>query len=288
MTNATRPLVLGAVAYDPKVVTIWDGFRAWFRDRGLEMNYVLYAHYEHQVEDLIAGRIDVAWNSPLAWIRADRMAKARGQTVQPIVMRDSDCDLTTAIVVRAGADIRAVSDLKGRTVGSGDIDSPQATLLPLQTLRDAGLEPGRDFTVRRYDIGVGLHGDHVGGERDAAKALIAGDVDAACMLDANHLVFTREGTLPAGSTRVLVQTPAYDHCMMTAGPSSPPELTSRLTELLLSMQYSDPIARPLLDLEGLKEWRAGRVTGYGPLDKAATAQHFYDAEGNIVAGGYRP
>ena len=24
-------VLLGAVAYDPKVVTIWDGFRAWLR-----------------------------------------------------------------------------------------------------------------------------------------------------------------------------------------------------------------------------------------------------------------
>jgi len=173
-------------------------------------------------------------------------------------------------------------------VGTGAIDSPQATLLPLDCLRQGGLQPGTDFTVRRFDVGVGLHGDHVGGERDAARALIAGEVDAACMLDANHLVFTHEGTLPAGSTRVLLQTPRYDHCMMTAGPSAPEGPTAKQTELLLSMSYSDPVARPLLDLEGLKEWRPGRVTGYGPLDRAATALHFYDEQGNIVADGYRP
>jgi len=283
-----EPLFLGAVAYDPKVVTIWDGFRRWFRDRDLDLTYVLYAHYEHQVEALMAGRIDVAWNSPLAWIRAERMAKAAGVTVHPIVMRDSDCDLSTAIVVRADSAIQAVSDLRGRTVGTGAIDSPQATLLPLDHLRRAGLTPGRDFTVRRFDIGVGLHGDHVGGERDAAKALIAEEVDAACRLDANHLVFSHEGTLPSGSTRVLVQTSQYDHCMMTAGPSAPTAATAKLTELLLSMSYSDPEARPLLDLEGLKEWRPGRVSGYGPLAEAATALHFYDERGNIVAGDYRP
>ena len=33
-------LVMGAVAYDPKVVTIWDGFRAWLRGRGLDFDYV--------------------------------------------------------------------------------------------------------------------------------------------------------------------------------------------------------------------------------------------------------
>ena len=71
-------LTIGAVAYDPKVVTIWEGFRQWFRANDFETTYILYANYERQVEDLIAGNIDVAWNSPLAWIRSRRMAEARG------------------------------------------------------------------------------------------------------------------------------------------------------------------------------------------------------------------
>ena len=44
-------VVLGAVAYDPKVVTIWDGFRTWLRGRDVDFDYVLYSHYERQVED---------------------------------------------------------------------------------------------------------------------------------------------------------------------------------------------------------------------------------------------
>jgi hypothetical protein len=60
--------------------------------------------------------------------------------------------------------------------------------------------------VRRYDIGVGPHGDHIDGEREAARALAAGQVAAACMTDANHLLFGREGTLPPGGTRILTST----------------------------------------------------------------------------------
>ena len=29
------PLLLGAVAYDPKVITIWDGFQQYFAEHGL-------------------------------------------------------------------------------------------------------------------------------------------------------------------------------------------------------------------------------------------------------------
>ena len=46
-------LLLGAVAYDPKVVTIWDGFRPLVAaTRTSPFDYVLYSHYERQVEDL--------------------------------------------------------------------------------------------------------------------------------------------------------------------------------------------------------------------------------------------
>jgi phosphonate transport system substrate-binding protein len=71
-------LLMGAVAYDPKVVTIWDGFRRWFDTRGFAFDYILYSNYERQVEELLGGRIHAAWNSPLAWVRADRLARASG------------------------------------------------------------------------------------------------------------------------------------------------------------------------------------------------------------------
>ena len=77
----SETFLLGAVAYDPKVVAIWTGFRDWFVEHGFPFDYVLYSHYERQVDELVAGRIQVAWNSPLAWVRARRVAQAGGHKV---------------------------------------------------------------------------------------------------------------------------------------------------------------------------------------------------------------
>ena len=286
--NVSETLVMGAVAYDPKVVTIWDGFRRWFAEQDFDFDYVLYSNYERQVEDLVAGRIDAAWNSPLAWVRSVRLARAAGIEAQALTMRDTDCDLTSLIVVATDSPIASVADLRGRTVAVGAVDSPQATLIPLLLAVDAGLEPGADVTVRRFDVGVGLHGDHVGGERQAARALAAGEVDAACMIDANHVVFGAEGTLPAGGTRILAQTGPYDHCNMTVTSAGPADRLARFDELLRSMQYSDPTVRPLLDLEGLHEWVAGRTFGYAQLEAAVDGAGFYDEAGRVTAPGYRP
>jgi ABC-type phosphate/phosphonate transport system substrate-binding protein len=300
MSGAAHTLLLGAVAYDPKVVTIWNGFRQWFmrdqdqnqsRNHGehpFAFDYVLYSHYERQVQDLLDGRIDVAWNSPLAWVRARRLAEARGAEVTALLMRDTDQDLTSVVVVRADSPIHVLGDLRGKNVGTGAVDSPQATLLPLAYIRTAGLEPGADFSVRRFDVGVGLHGDHVGGEREAARALVRGEVDAACMIDGNHLAFRREGTLPSGSTRVLGQTALFDHCNMTVSASAPRHLVERFKSLLLGMSYADPELRPLLDLEGLKAWREGRTSGYAPLERAVDDFAFYDGVGSVTARDYRP
>ncbi|KOX34891.1 hypothetical protein ADK67_02850 [Saccharothrix sp. NRRL B-16348] len=281
-------LLMGAVAYDPKVVTIWGGFRSWLRARGLPFDFVLYSHYERQVEDLVAGRLHAAWNSPLAWLRAERLAKAAGRGIRPLVMRDTDRDLHSVILVRGDSTFEKVSDLKDQTVGLGAVDSPQATLVPRSFLREAGLTPGENVTVKRFDVGVGLHGDHIGGERDAARALLAGEVAAAAIIDVNHLQFSREGTLPSGRTRVLAQTPAYDHCNMTVVDTAPQDLVGRFGELLLSMSYADPEVRPLLDLEGLTMWQEGRSTGYSLLDAAVDEEGFYDADGRVTTGEYRP
>ncbi|WP_433269738.1 phosphate/phosphite/phosphonate ABC transporter substrate-binding protein [Micromonospora vinacea] len=276
-------VLLGAVAYDPKVVTIWEGFRAWLRGRGLDFDFVLYSHYERQVEDLVAGRIDAAWNSPLAWLRAERLAAANGTTVRALTMRDTDQDLTSVVVVRADSPVRQIADLAGRVVAVGAIDSPQATLIPLGHLAAAGVT----VDVRRFDVGVGLHGDHIGGERDEARALVAGEVDAACMIDANHLAFVQEGTLPPEGTRIVAQTARYDHCNMTV--RAPESDGVRLFgKLLLGMSYADPQVRPLLDLEGLTAWREGRTTGYDALADAVDANGFYSPDGRVTAPDYRP
>lgn len=261
-------LILGAVAYDPKVVTIWDGFLQWFRAHGLPFDYVLFHNYERQVEQHFAGAIHVAWNSPLAWLQAERLARAKHRQARAIAMRDTDQDLTSVVVVRADGPVRSVADLRGKRVGVGAADSPQATMIPLEHLAALGLQAEKDFAVRRFDVLVGKHGDHVGGERDAAKALLAGEVDAACMIDGNSLLFAQEGTLPRGSVRVLTQTKPYDHCNFTVLDGAPAPLVQRFTELLMGMRYDDPAVRPLLDLEGLKAWRPGRTSGYALLEQA--------------------
>lgn len=283
----SKTLVMGAVTYAPKVITIWEGFKTWFSERGLDFDFVLYSNYERQVEAQFSGDIHLAWNSPLAWVRAERIARARGLKVEAIAMRDTDQDLSSVLVVRSRDGATELGGLAGLRVGFGAIDSPQATLIPLDHLRQAGLVAGRDYTARRFDVLGGKHGDHIGGEREAAQALIAGEIDAAWMIDGNYQAFANEGLLPSGATRVLARTGLFDHCNFTVSPGAPAEAIARFSELLFGMSWDDPAVRPLLELEGLRAWRPGRTSGYALLDRAVDDEAFYDAQGKILATDYR-
>lgn len=287
MTASYTTLRLGAVAYAPKVITIWEGFKAHFIEQGLYFDYVLYSNYESLTEALIDGRVQLAWNSPLAFVRAELMARAAGQQVRSIAMRDTDMEVQSLLVVRADSPAQTLADLRGQTLGFGAIDSPQATLIPLDHLRQQGMLAGRDFQARRFDVLGGKHGDHIGGERLAAKAMVAGDIAASWMVAKNYLAFAAEGTLPAGATRVLDTSQPFDHCNMTAGPSISAADAARFTEILLAMSWDDPLIRPLLELEGLKVWHPGRASGYAPLSRAVRDERFYDDAGRILAADYR-
>ena len=66
------------------------------------------------------------------------------------------------------------------------------------------------------------------------------------------------------------------------------DVVQRFVGLLLSMSYDDPEVRPLLDLEGLKQWRPGRTDGYDQLEAAVDRLRFYGDDGSILAEDYRP
>jgi phosphonate transport system substrate-binding protein len=268
-----KPIVLGAVIYDPKVTVIWGIIREFFEANRCPLDVVFYSNYGLQVDGLVKGHLEVAWNSPLAWVDVQRQT---GSSCRAIAMRDTDCDRVSHLVVKKSSHLKSVADLKGATVGLGAWDSPQATLIPLYTLSRQGLEAERDFTARRFDKLVGLHGDHIGGELDAFKALEKNEVQASAMLDLNWERWSTDGTINPDEYAILATTPRFDHCNFSVNATFAKEREQRFLEVLFSMSYSNPKHREMMDMEGLKEWKPGRTSGYGPLEAAVKAQGFFE------------
>lgn len=267
-----RPIRMGAVIYDPKVTVIWGIIREFFEQQDVPMEVRFYANYDLQVDALVAGQIDIAWNSPLAWLDVERRT---GGKCRAVAMRDTDRNRVSHIVVERNDGLERIASLRGKVLGTGAQDSPQATLIPLEWLRREGLTPGSDFTASHFDVGVGLHGDHVGGELAAFRALERGEVDASVMLDLNREAWGRDGTLDPSRYVVLATTGRFDHCNFTVLESFSEELQGDFLRALFAMRYDVPQHREMMDLEGLKEWLPGRSSGYGLLAAAVDSRGFF-------------
>src|SRR5580704_14603018 len=93
---------IGAVAYSPAAVTIFEDIRRYFDRKGMPVDYVLYSNYDSLVDALQKGQVDIAWNTPLAHAQYHRKA---GNASQALVMRDIDCNVRSMLVVRSDANI---------------------------------------------------------------------------------------------------------------------------------------------------------------------------------------
>lgn len=269
-----KKLKVGAVIYDPKVTVIWGIIEKFFEDEGFPIETIYYKDYKAQVDGLLEKEIDVAWNSPLAWL--DSHLRTNGKALNGS-MRDTDRDRTSFIVVKNNSGINSLDDLRGKTIGFGAIDSPQARLIPINHLHKNGLEYGKDYIEKRFDLGVGLHGDHVGGELDSAFALKNGEVDATWMLDLNYNAWLADGTLDQNQIKVLDKTDFFDHCIFSGHPELDKEFFEKFIEVLHKMDYNNPEHKEMMDMEGLKEWIPGRTTGFKQLTEANEYLDFFKA-----------
>ncbi len=249
---------IGAVAYHPRVVTIWEGFRDWFGTRGFPIEYVLFSTYEQQLDALFGGAIDVAWNTNLAYVRAQQRS---GGACTPLAMRDTDRDWTSHAVVPAGAPA-GLDGLRGRRVGFGDADSPQAYILPVFHMRRAGLDPFSELDLSRLDRDLGKHGDTGGAELAQLERLQSGELDA-CILSQPTLEAVR-GEGRAEGLEVAWTTPPFHHCNFTVL-DTPRHEHDRFGELLRQMDPGEEALCEPMRLESVHRWVDADETGYADL-----------------------
>lgn len=255
---------LGAVVYHPKVEQIWADFGAWFAEQGFDLRPQFYDCYGDQVEDLLSGALDAAWNTNLAHVTVLRAAP---DLTGALAMRDTDRGWRSLIVVRADAGLRSLEDLRGRRVGFGDADSPQAHILPVHALRAAGFDPARDCAASRLDRDLGKHGDTGGAELAQLARVRAGELDACAVSSVTWDAVGRLGDR-ADVTEVW-RSPPFHHCCFTV--VAPDARHDRFRALLLSMDASDPKLCEPMELEYVNRWVAFDPTGYRDLIDAVAA-----------------
>jgi ABC-type phosphate/phosphonate transport system substrate-binding protein len=267
-----KPIQIGAVAYSPRAVTIWEGMREYFREVGPQIDYILFSHYERQVQALLDRHIDIAWNTNLAWVKVHRRTNG---ACRSLAMRDVDRRFTTIFVARVESGIRSLADCRGKRVALGSADSAQAAILPIHFLQQVGIELEKDCSLLRFDLDVGKHGDTGTSELEVLKALREGKADAGALGDATWMKQLADGRVDASQIQPIWTSPGYCHCNFTVLADFPESLGERWIESLLGMKYDNPRWRELMDLEGLKGWHRSDpaiLEGYQVLFDAVARQ----------------
>jgi len=262
-----KPLMVGAVAYTPNVVTIWEGIREYFGDGPADTDFVLFSNYGRQVDALLEGTIDVAWNTNLAWVRT--VLQTDG-ACRALAMRDTDTAFQTMFVTQSGASLGGLESLKGKRLALGSKDSAQAAILPVEFLRRAGVDLD-DVSLVRIDSDVGKHGDTGRSELDALRAVLDDRADAAAIGITTWEAIGRDELMP-GAFEVFWESPAYCHCNFTALPALTHDRAQPWVDKLLAMDWDNPAHRPILEMEGLRRWVLPQLDGYASLFEAVKEQ----------------
>ncbi|WP_198031935.1 phosphate/phosphite/phosphonate ABC transporter substrate-binding protein [Bradyrhizobium sp. Ec3.3] len=260
------------------MVSIWEGMRRYFHEEAhLPVEVVLFQSYETQVAALLASpdeplpRIDIGWNTNLAYVQADAWSDHR---CRPIAMRDTDIGWMTKIVAVTGGPVAKLADLRNRTLALGSRDSGHAAILPVYFLQREGLAEGKDYRSLRFNTDLGKHGDTGTSEADVIRAVLDGRADAGAIGSPFWSTVRSERLVPEGALTEIWTSRPYNHCMFTARSDLDPALEQAFAKALFGMSYDNPAHRPVLEAEGLRQWIAPQLEAYAELRDASAQQGF--------------
>lgn len=251
---------IGAVAYSPAAVTIFQGLTRYLNDHGMNADYVLYSNYDALVAALDRGEIEIAWNTPLA--HAQYHVKHRG-ACQTLVMRDVDVGVRSVLVARPDGKIKSLKDLAGKKLILGSTQAAEATVLPLHFLKAEGVDL-KGVTIVSLDQEVDSKGNPCASPQHVLKALRDGRGDAGIITE--DLWKSVRGQKSKGEALQAVWTsPPFSHCVFTAAKGFDKDRAAEFTRLMLAMDPDEEATRDVMRLEGTKQWLPGSPEGFKDL-----------------------
>lgn len=206
------------------------------RQLGRAVRVIVEPSYAATAESLRAGRVDVAMVGELASLRGQE-----GGGVEPLVVPiDDDGQNPTyqsVVVTRIDSGIHDLAALRGATLGLVDEQSTSGYLVPRAMLREAGLDPDRDVTVRMF-----------GRHRLVVEAVIAGEVQAG----ATHSSRLRPPSLDRGPDyarlRIVASSRPIPRGPLVVRAGLPADVRQRLVTALLQVHDADPAAAAVLNV----------------------------------------
>jgi phosphonate transport system substrate-binding protein len=255
-------LRIGGTA-SPGHITVFRGLKTHFQQQGIALDWVLYADYDALVNAFATREIDLAWNGPISYVHIKQRLH---DPCRVVAMRDVDVNFRTQLFTRRDSSITTLEDLKGKRVALGSRGSAQAGLLPYYFLKQHGLDPQRDLAACTF--AEDREPSPLSDERAVVELVLTGAYDAGAVSRRTLEGRTEHGQPMQDTLRVFWSSPGYSHCCFTAHRELDAGVAQKITDAFISMQYTDPLGKEVLDAEGCQAFVPGITTGWEALESA--------------------
>jgi phosphonate transport system substrate-binding protein len=224
---------------------------------GTKVTFVPVGDYAATVEGLAAKRLDLVWYGGFTFVQA----RLRTGTAIPIVQREEDAQFHSKFIVGPKSKAKSLRDLKGATFAFGSVSSTSGHLMPRLWLLRNGIDPDKDFAK------VAFSGAH----DLTAKWVEAGKVDAGALSESTLQKLLETKQIDPTKVRVLWTTPPYFDYNWTVRGDLEPKLVEKIKGAFLSLDYSNPEHKVLLDLQRTHKFIPTETKNYKDIDYAAKA-----------------
>jgi phosphonate transport system substrate-binding protein len=210
---------------------------AAFRDKtGVEMRIFTANDYAGTIQALTGGQIHMAQlggsGYASAWIDSNG-------NVEPLVMNqevDGSLGYHSILIVKADSPYHKLEDLKGKTLAWADPNSTSGYLIPLVTLRAAGIEPEKHFGKTLFS----------GGHEQSVLGVINGQFDSAFTWSSKGhnagqiRAMLDRGLLKVDQFRVVWESPPIPNPLIMVRKDMPEDMKKDLREFWIDLQRTHP------------------------------------------------
>lgn len=196
---------------------------------------VVTTDYSSMIEAMRFGRIEVAYFGPLSYV----LAKSRAPGIVPFAVGIAKGSPTYRSVVIAHQDgpVKSIADIRGTTVGFGDVASTSSHLIPRALLARNGLIGGKDYKFV-----------HLGAHDAVARAVQAGQVQAGGLSQEIFKRLETKGTIAPDKVKVIaVSDPIPNYPLVLQG-NLDPALRETIRKAFLDLK--DPTILKTFRAEG--------------------------------------
>src|SRR5215211_69928 len=229
---------------------------------GMEVKFVPVTDYAATVEGLAGKHLDLVWYGGFTFVQARR----RTGNAIPLVQRAEDAQFHSKFIARVDSGIEKLADLKGKTFAFGSVSSTSGHLMPRHFLRQAGIDPEKDFA--RYSFSAA---------HDATvKWVEAGKVDAGALNESVWEKLVQSKKVDLSKVKVVYTTPGFYDYNWTVRGDLDPSLREKIKQAFLALDPANAEHRQILELQRASRFIETKPEYYRGIEEAAKAAMLFE------------